>query len=206
MTEAITKKCSQKKSGISRADYSNSTWLIHTKSRRRQVHGLRWQAIVFLRSQPVLGWRASWGDRAWIQLSLLNKLPDSPAWLTDRFASARQQSPHDRHKSLLNLYRLLLKYAQMSKWPMALLQSVGRKILTYVSPRAKEQSAYFKITRDISEAQFYLGNRFQEIYLWQEVADRDMDVSRIENLLYGCSFHDDEVAMTEADESFMSKK
>ena len=57
---------------------------------------------------------------------------------------------------------------------MATLQSVGRKILTYVSPRAKEQSAYFQITRDISEAQFYLGNRFQEIYLWQEVADRDM--------------------------------
>ena len=40
---------------------------------------------------------------------------------------------------------------------MALLQSVGRKILTYVSPSAKKQSAYFKITRDISEAQFYLG-------------------------------------------------
>ena len=89
---------------------------------------------------------------------------------------------------------------------MALLQSVGRKILTYVSPRAKEQSAYFKITRDISEAQFYLGNRFQEIYLWQEVADRDMDVPRIENLLYGCSFHDDELAMTEADAGFMGKK
>ena len=89
---------------------------------------------------------------------------------------------------------------------MATLQSVGRKILTYISPSAREQSAYFKITREISEAQFYLGNRFQEIYLWQEVADRDMNVSRIENLLYGCSFHDDEVAMTEADASFMSKR
>ena len=89
---------------------------------------------------------------------------------------------------------------------MATLQSVGRKILTYVSPRAKEQSAYFQITRDISEAQFYLGNRFQEIYLWQEVADRDMDVSRIENLLYGCSFHDDEAAMAEADDDFIGKK
>jgi len=89
---------------------------------------------------------------------------------------------------------------------MTTMQSIGRKILTYVSPKAKEQSAYFKIARDISEAQFYLGNRFQEIYLWQEVADRDMNVSRIENLLYGCSFHDDEVAMTEADASFMSKR
>ena len=89
---------------------------------------------------------------------------------------------------------------------MAILQSVGRKILTYVSPRAKEQSAYFQITRDISEAQFYLGNRFQEIYLWQEVGDRDMDVSRIENLLYGCFFHDNEVAMIEADDDFMSRK
>ena len=89
---------------------------------------------------------------------------------------------------------------------MATLQSVGRKILTYISPRAKEQSTYFKITRDISEAQFYLGNRFQELYLWQEVADRDMEVSRIENLLYGCFSHDDEWAMIEADREFMAKK
>ena len=89
---------------------------------------------------------------------------------------------------------------------MATLQSVGRKIMTYISPKAKEQSAYFKITRDISEAQFYLGNRFQELYLWQEVADHDMEVSRIENLLYGCSFHDDEAAMIEADREFMAKR
>ena len=89
---------------------------------------------------------------------------------------------------------------------MATLQSIGRKILTYISPKAKEQSAYFKMTRDISEAQFYLGNRFQELYLWQEVADRDMEVSRIENLLYECSFHDDEAAMVEADRDFMAKR
>ena len=89
---------------------------------------------------------------------------------------------------------------------MATLQSVGRKIMTYISPKAKEQSAYFKITRDISEAQFYLGNRFQELYLWQEVADRDMEVPRIENLLYGCFFHDDEAAMIEADREFMAKR
>ena len=89
---------------------------------------------------------------------------------------------------------------------MAALQSVGRKILTYISPRAKEQSAYFKITRDISDAQFYLGDRIHELYLWQEVADRDMEVSRIENLLYGCFSHDDETAMIEADREFMAKK
>ena len=89
---------------------------------------------------------------------------------------------------------------------MATLQSVGRKILTYISPRAKEQYAYLKISRDISEAQFYLGNRFQEIYLWQEVADQDMEVPRIENLLYGCFSHDDEAAMIEADREFMAKK
>ena len=89
---------------------------------------------------------------------------------------------------------------------MATLQSVGRKVLAYISPRTKVQSAYFKITREISEAQFYIGNRFQEIYLWQEVADRDMEVSRIENLLYRCSFHNDEEAMVEVDREFMSKK
>ena len=89
---------------------------------------------------------------------------------------------------------------------MATLHSVGRKILTYISPRVKEQSAYFQITRDISEAQFYLGNRSQELYLWQEVADRGMKVSRIENLLYGCFSHDDEEAMVEADREFMARK
>ena len=89
---------------------------------------------------------------------------------------------------------------------MATLHSVGRKILTYISPRVKEQSAYFQIARDISEAQFYLGNRFQELCLWQEVADRDMEVSRIENLLYGCFFHDDEEAMAEADREYVARK
>ena len=88
---------------------------------------------------------------------------------------------------------------------MATLQSVGRKILTYISPRAKEQSTYLKITREICEAQFHLGNRFQELYLWQEVADRDLEVSRIENLLYRCFSHDDEAAMIEADREFMAK-
>ena len=89
---------------------------------------------------------------------------------------------------------------------MATLQSVGRKILTCISPRVREQSAYFQITRDVSKARFYLGNRFQELYLWQEVADRDMEVSRIENLLYGCFFHDDEEAMAEADREFVARK
>ena len=88
---------------------------------------------------------------------------------------------------------------------MATLQSVGRKILTYISPRAKEQSAYFKITREISEAQFDLGNRFQEIHLWQEVADRDMEVSRIENLMYRSFFHNHEEAMVKADSEFVPK-
>ena len=87
---------------------------------------------------------------------------------------------------------------------MATLQSVGRKILTYISPRVKEQSAYFQITRDISEAQFYLGNRFQELYLWQEVADRDMEVGRILNLLYGICFQDDEDEMTALDDAFLA--
>ena len=39
-----------------------------------------------------------------------------------------------------------------------------------------------------------------------EVADRDMEVSRIENLLYGCFFHEDEEEMVAADREFMSKK
>jgi hypothetical protein len=33
-----------------------------------------------------------------------------------------------------------------------------------------------------------------------------MEVTRIENLLYGCSFHDDEEAMVEADREYMARK
>ena len=89
---------------------------------------------------------------------------------------------------------------------MATLQAVGRRILTYISPRLKEQSTYFKAAREIAEAQFCLGNSFRETYLWQEVADHEMDVSRIENLLYGCFFHDDEEAMVEADKEFLAQQ
>jgi hypothetical protein len=38
------------------------------------------------------------------------------------------------------------------------------------------------------------------------VADHNMDVARIENLLYGCFYHDDEDAMIEKDREFMSNK
>ena len=88
---------------------------------------------------------------------------------------------------------------------MATLQSVGRKILTYVSPKLKEQSTYFEAAREIAAAQFYLGNKFQETFLWQEVADHNMNVARLENLLYGCFFQEDDNAMIEADHEFMER-
>jgi len=40
--------------------------------------------------------------------------------------------------------------------------------------------------------------------LWQEVADRDLDVSRIINLMYGCWFHQDEDEMIEVDNRHLS--
>ena len=89
---------------------------------------------------------------------------------------------------------------------MTTLQSVGRKILTYVSPKLKEQSTYIKAAREIAAAQFYLGNKFQETCLWQEVADHNMDVARLENLLYGCFFQEDEEAMIKADHEFMKRR
>ena len=40
--------------------------------------------------------------------------------------------------------------------------------------------------------------------LWQEVADRDMEVGRILNLLYGSCFQDDEDEMTALDDAFLA--
>ena len=41
--------------------------------------------------------------------------------------------------------------------------------------------------------------------LWQEVADRDLEVGRILNLLYGCWFQDDEAEMTALDDAFLAQ-
>ena len=58
----------------------------------------------------------------------------------------------------------------------------------------------------VAQAQFQLADAELSQRLWQDVADRDLDVDRILNLLYGCWFQDDPAAMHAADAEFQSRR
>ena len=81
------------------------------------------------------------------------------------------------------------------------------------SPEAEEEcllrndrQSYFSLARRIVRAQFQFADKSRTQQLWQEVADRGMDVDRITNLMYGCHFQDDETAMLIADREYETKK
>lgn len=67
-----------------------------------------------------------------------------------------------------------------------------------------DRQSYFSLTRQLVSAQFVLADRQLAARLWQEVADRDMDLGRVINLLYGCSFPEDDQAMQEADDAYLN--
>jgi len=67
-----------------------------------------------------------------------------------------------------------------------------------------DRQTYFSITRSLVKAQFQLADQELSQRLWQEVADRDLEVGRIIHLMYGCWFHGDNEAMTETDDQFLS--
>ena len=67
-----------------------------------------------------------------------------------------------------------------------------------------DRQSYFAITRDLVQAQFILADAELSRRLWQEVADRDLEVGRILHLLYGCACHDDDNEMTLADDTFLA--
>jgi len=81
--------------------------------------------------------------------------------------------------------------------------------LTTAQPTAEcrlrnDRQSYFAITRALVQAQFVLADGVLSQRLWQEVADRDMEVGRILNLLYGCWFQNDNAEMTEVDDAFLA--
>jgi len=81
--------------------------------------------------------------------------------------------------------------------------------LTPAQPTAEcrlrnDRQSYFAITRALVKAQFVLADSVLSQRLWQEVADRDMEVGRILNLLYGSCFQDDEDEMTALDDAFLA--
>ncbi len=66
-----------------------------------------------------------------------------------------------------------------------------------------ERQRIFELTRELVNAQFFLADEELCKRLWQDVFDQKMDKERIINLMYRCTFHDDDLAMLEADLSYL---
>ena len=65
-----------------------------------------------------------------------------------------------------------------------------------------DRQAVFQLVRDLVQAQFERGDEELTKRLWQDVADRDIDLDRVINLMYTCSYHEDDYEMTKVDESY----
>ena len=65
-----------------------------------------------------------------------------------------------------------------------------------------DRQAVFQLVRDLVQAQFDRGDEQLTKRLWQDVADRDIDLDRVINLMYTCSFHEDDNEMTKVDETY----
>ena len=69
-----------------------------------------------------------------------------------------------------------------------------------------DRQSYIAIARAIAHAQFVLADPELSRRLWQDVADRDLEVSRILHLLYGGWDLDTDEEMQEADCRFLTLK
>ena len=65
-----------------------------------------------------------------------------------------------------------------------------------------DRQAVFQVVRDLVQAQFARGDEELTKRLWQDVADRKIDLDRVINLMYTCSFHEDDEEMTNVDEIY----
>ena len=68
-----------------------------------------------------------------------------------------------------------------------------------------DRQAVFQLVRDLVQAQFERGDEELTKRLWQDVADRAIDMDRVINLMYSCSFHEDDYEMTKVDEIYQKK-
>ncbi len=65
-----------------------------------------------------------------------------------------------------------------------------------------DRQAVFQLVRDLVQAQFDRADAELSKRLWQDVADRDIDLDRVINLMYTCSFHDEDDEMIKVDETY----
>ena len=67
-----------------------------------------------------------------------------------------------------------------------------------------DRQAVFQMVRELVQAQIVLADKELTKRLWQDVADREIEIDRIINLMYTCSFHDDDDEMTRVDEKYQN--
>ena len=95
----------------------------------------------------------------------------------------------------------ILQAASTSK--RGLLRTPGRQSFDECRLRNDRQS-YVALSRQLVQAQFVLRDRELTNRLWHDVANRDMDLGRIINLLYRCSSPEDDEAMRWIDEGYLA--
>ena len=67
-----------------------------------------------------------------------------------------------------------------------------------------DRQSYFAITRELAKAQFVLPDSELSRRLWQDVAERHLEVGRILHLLYGGWAIENDEEMLEADQRFLA--
>ncbi len=80
----------------------------------------------------------------------------------------------------------------------------GNKYLSNKS-NDHDQNLIFSLARKIIRAQFILGNDQLTDQLWNEVGARNIDPRRVINLMYNCSYPEDEKSMIEIDCAFQQQ-
>ena len=65
-----------------------------------------------------------------------------------------------------------------------------------------DRQAVFQLVRELVQAQFDRTDQELTKRLWQDVADRKIDLDRVINLMYTCSFHENDEGMTKVDETY----
>ena len=68
-----------------------------------------------------------------------------------------------------------------------------------------DREAVFQIVRKLVQAQFNRGDKELTKRLRQAVADREIDLDRLANLMYTWPFHEDDNEMTKGDEIYQKK-
>jgi len=85
------------------------------------------------------------------------------------------------------------------------LKTLQDHLVRYESPARREQDVYISCAKNLANAQFQLADAELSRRLWQDVAERKLDVDRLLNLMYGCWFPDDLKAMQEADRDYLAR-